>query len=501
MKKQISFRMVAYTDAAGKYTEDACRNGNEDNFYVDDNLGDNTPNHCQPDKVTLLSEYGMLMAVADGMGGMNAGEVASQIAMDTVKEYFAPGKITVEMATAHDSRKTYLEKVIVEADRRIKFDAKQNPEHEGMGSTIILAWMMGDELTVSWCGDSRAYRFNPLNGIELLSEDHSYVQDLVRKGILTYEQTFEHPQGNIITRSLGDPGKKAQPETRLFNVYQDDIILLCSDGLSGVLRDKKTFDENGCLLPGENIEDIIRGNRSSMKVCREALWAAAERSDWYDNVTAILCEVVQGEPTPQKEIIPVVDSKTYPGTVSRNFWQKTISVRTLVGILGCFFAIAIVGFFFFEPSQPMSYNDTIDSVKNAVCDSLNNLWEENTPKTQDSMNLKPDSTEKTIIKASEKSGNATGSSPQNENNDGGTDLNVAAPRAGATLVKKGAQAKKEGEYFIYEVKNHDQTIYRFAIEHASGVEDTARIMEDSGLKRSTDLKIGGIIKIHESIHK
>ena len=68
-------------------------------------------------------------------------------------------------------------------------------------------------------------------------------------------------------------------------------------------------------------------------------------------------------------------------------------------------------------------------------------------------------------------------------------------------MKKGAQAKKEGEYFIYEVKNHDQTIYRFAIEHASGVEDTARIMKDSGLKRSTDLKIGGIIKIHESIHK
>jgi len=294
MTNKITFRMVAWTDAAGKYDPSAPLNGNEDNYYVDDNLGDATPNRFVADEDVSLSECGMIMAVADGMGGMNAGEVASQIAHDTVAEYFAPGKITPQLAATHESRSRYMEGVIREADRRIKADARHNREHEGMGSTLIMAWLANDELSVTWIGDSRAYRFNPNSGIEPLSKDHSYVQELADKGIITYEQTFEHPQGNIITRSLGDGSQKARPESRSFKVHDGDIILLCSDGLSGVLRDRKTFDENGEPYSGENIEDIIREHSSSLSECREALWAAAERADWYDNVTAILCEIRSG---------------------------------------------------------------------------------------------------------------------------------------------------------------------------------------------------------------
>ena len=296
MSKHITFRMVAYTDAAGKYSETAFRNGNEDNFYVDDDLSDDIPAHMSHDTPTTLSDCGLLMAVADGMGGMNAGEVASQIAVDTVAEYFAPGRITPDLAANVDARTKYLEDVIREADRRIKADAHSNSEHDGMGSTIILAWIVGDQLTVSWCGDSRAYRFNPANGLEMLSEDHSYVQELVKRGVLTYEQTFAHPQGNIVMRSLGDPNKAAEPETRQFSLCNGDIILLCSDGLSGVLRDRPTFDDDNQLLPGDTIEDIMREHYDSLVQCREALWAAARRADWYDNVTAILCRIVDGAP-------------------------------------------------------------------------------------------------------------------------------------------------------------------------------------------------------------
>lgn len=329
MKNTIIFRLVAYTDAAGKYTEGACRNGNEDNFYVDDNLEDDKPAQHSPDELTKLSACGMLMAVADGMGGMNAGEVASQIATDTVKECFNPGKINADIASTHQNRKKYLEDVIKAADRNIKADAKQNPEHEGMGSTIILAWMVGNELTVSWCGDSRAYRFNPLNGIEPLSCDHSYVQELVNKGVLTYEQTFDHPQGNIVTRSLGDPNKEAKPETKQFNVNKEDIILLCSDGLSGVLRDRKTYDEEGNLLPGENLEDIISENQTSMKACRQALWEAAERADWYDNVTAILCQITDGAPK----------APEHPqSSTSASFWKKTINIKLFIIIVALLLA-------------------------------------------------------------------------------------------------------------------------------------------------------------------
>ncbi|NDV57869.1 PP2C family serine/threonine-protein phosphatase [Bacteroides sp. 519] len=331
MKNHITFRITAYTEAAGKYNEEAPNKGNEDNFFVDDNLADKIPQSFHTDKEIVLSDCGMLMAVADGMGGMNAGEVASEIAVNTVKEYFSPGKITPELAATHESRKRFIEDVIVEADKRIKADAKNNSEHEGMGSTIIVAWLSGDELTVSWCGDSRAYRFNAQNGLQPLSEDHSYVQELVNQGIITYDQAFDHPQGNIITRSLGDPSKKAKPETRLFKVYNSDIIMLCSDGLSGVLRD-------------EEIETIIRNNCSTMQECREALWDAAEKAGWYDNVTTILCEILNGaSETPEeffnKEPEMVKQEKTY--------WNKTVNIRTsrksLLAIIAVVFSLLVLG--------------------------------------------------------------------------------------------------------------------------------------------------------------
>lgn len=345
MCKKVTFRMVAYTDAAGKFDDSAYLNGNEDNFYVDDNLSDDIPAHCAPNQEITLSECGMIMAVADGMGGMNAGEVASMIVTDTIKEYFAPGQVDRDTASDPHRRKRYLEALIKEADRRVKDDAKRNPEHDGMGSTVIIAWVVGTELTVSWCGDSRAYRFNPINGIEPLSEDHSYVQDLVRQGKLTYEQTFGHPNGNIVTRSLGDPDRDARPETRQFELCNDDIILLCSDGLSGVLRDRKTYNTQGEVLPGENIEDIIREHCKSMTDCKEALFAAAERADWYDNVTVILCQITGGAHTavkktqsvatiaPRRDRILSEDGGKASSLMTLGKWKKQLIIAIAVVIV------------------------------------------------------------------------------------------------------------------------------------------------------------------------
>lgn len=285
---------MSYTDSAGKYSPEAFRSGNEDNFYVDDDLTDETTNRVAQDEVLQLGELGMLMVVADGMGGMNAGEVASQLAIDTVKVAFKADSLTDYVIATSQSRQKYLEQVIKRADRNIKSEARKDNSREGMGSTIIIAWLFNNELTISWCGDSRAYIFNEKSGIRLISQDHSYVQELVNKGLLTYDQTFDHPQNNIITRSLGDPTQEARPESKTLKVGKGDIILLCSDGLSGVLRDRKTYDSNGQLLPEENIEDIIMSHTSSMKECREALWTAAKRSGWYDNVTAILCQITNG---------------------------------------------------------------------------------------------------------------------------------------------------------------------------------------------------------------
>lgn len=306
-ESNITFRLAAYSDAAGKLNPEHPLRGNEDNFLVDADLTDGVTDSFTADATLNLGPLGCLLVVADGMGGMNAGEVASEIAIATVRDLFATGNVSAETAATPDSRRRYMENVIREADRRVKADAAANPEHAEMGSTMILVWILGDELTVSWIGDSRAYRYNPVNGIEMLSEDHSYVQDLVRKGILTYEQTFDHPQGNIVTRSLGDPSSDAQPESRQYTVNTGDIIIVCSDGLSGVLRDCRTFDENGLPYPGDNIQSIVAAHQDSMTSCREALWTAAEAAGWYDNVTVILCQILGGAPAAVKKAAPAPD--------------------------------------------------------------------------------------------------------------------------------------------------------------------------------------------------
>jgi len=294
---KLQFRLAARTDAAGKYNPTAPLEGNEDNMFVDSDLSNVVQGEFTSDAVVNLSEKGCLMVVADGMGGMNAGEVASAIAIKTVTEYFDNEHLKGKTFRDSRSRMNYMEDVVVAADAAIKADARMNIDHEGMGSTIIMAWLCDDEICLTWCGDSRAYLFRPGRGFWQVSKDHSYVQGLVDEGKITMDEAFDHPNGNIITRSLGDPEKKAKPDSVNFDVYQGDIFMLCSDGLSGVLRDHKTYVD-GRRIETENLEDIIAAHRASMAECRDELFAAAERNDWYDNVTAILCEVVSGNAAP-----------------------------------------------------------------------------------------------------------------------------------------------------------------------------------------------------------
>lgn len=266
----ILFRMAARCEAAG-------RPNNEDNYQLDDNLSDNSWGFTADAEVSL-GEKGALLVVCDGMGGMNAGEVASDIAVKTIKEWFTTNKLT-DAAIAAPCK--YITSAIVAADAAIKAHSRTNPDTEGMGSTIVLAWLLGQKVYVGWCGDSRCYRFNPALGLERLSHDHSYVQELVDAGKLTEELAFDHPNNNIITRSLGDPRGAAQPDCKEFDLYNQDIILLCSDGLCGTLRDNE-------------IAEVIQAHQTSMQECRDALWAADEAAGWTDNVTIGLAQILSG---------------------------------------------------------------------------------------------------------------------------------------------------------------------------------------------------------------
>lgn len=266
----ILFRMAARCEAAG-------RPNNEDNYQLDDNLSDNSWGFTADAEVSL-GEKGALLVVCDGMGGMNAGEVASDIAVKTIKEWFTTDKLT-DAAIAAPCK--YISSAIVAADAAIKAHSKTNPDTEGMGSTIVLAWLLGQKVYVGWCGDSRCYRFNPALGLERLSHDHSYVQELVDAGKLTEELAFDHPNNNIITRSLGDPRGAAQPDCKEFDLYNQDIILLCSDGLCGTLRDNE-------------IAELIKQHQTSMQECRDALWDADEAAGWTDNTTIALAQIISG---------------------------------------------------------------------------------------------------------------------------------------------------------------------------------------------------------------
>lgn len=269
----IKIRIAARCEAAG-------RPNNEDNYIISSNLTQSQWGF-EADKEIDLSPRGTLLVVCDGMGGMNAGEVASEIAVQTIKDAFSGDKLTDEICKSPDSIKHFIEKAIIDADTAIKKEGNVNAEHKGMGSTIVLAWFINGKVYVGWCGDSRAYCYNPINGLQQLSHDHSYVQELVDAGKITTDLAFNHPNSNVITRSLGDPNGVVRPDVKEFELHNNDIILLCSDGLCGYVRDA-------------DIEATIKEHQTAMVECRDALWDAAEKAPWGDNVTIELLQVISG---------------------------------------------------------------------------------------------------------------------------------------------------------------------------------------------------------------
>jgi protein phosphatase len=272
----IHFQLTAGTDVGLQ------RSGNEDNFVVCANLSQAEwfiPN----DGVSgiVLNEKGCLLVVADGMGGMNAGEVASSIAIDTIQKAFSPDSITADIIGDTASIREYMKTAVIAADDAIKEHAKENPDTEGMGTTLIMAWILDGKVYVSWCGDSRAYSFHPRSGLMQLSKDHSYVQELVDGGRLDKNLAFDHPNNNIITRSLGDLRQTAEPDFVEHDLRNDEIILLCTDGLSGMVRDRM-------------IEEIMFDTSDDITVSKNVLISSALENGGYDNVTVALCKIVLG---------------------------------------------------------------------------------------------------------------------------------------------------------------------------------------------------------------
>ena len=149
-------------------------------------------------EVTGLSDKGALLIVADGMGGTNAGEVASKIAVETV-ESFILQKVAQTMPENEGGIKSLLLESVKIAQKELVEHQKKFPDTNGMGTTLVVAWVIKNKAYITWVGDSRLYLFNQ-SGLRQLSHDHSYVQELVDEGKITADQAFYHQIGRASCR-------------------------------------------------------------------------------------------------------------------------------------------------------------------------------------------------------------------------------------------------------------------------------------------------------------
>lgn len=176
------------------------------------------------------------LIMADGMGGAAAGEFASMLAVQTVKENIVINLFERQPETLLHSDKTlFLEECFQKANSAIYKKASENPDMEGMGTTIVVALVYRDSVAISHVGDSRCYRFRK-NELTALTRDHSLVQEFVEAGRITAKEAFTHPQRNVITRALGI-GEEVEVERRNMVLEKGDLLLLCSDGLCGFVED------------------------------------------------------------------------------------------------------------------------------------------------------------------------------------------------------------------------------------------------------------------------
>jgi serine/threonine protein phosphatase PrpC len=214
-----------------------------------------------------------LFVVADGMGGAQAGEVASQIAVEAF-ETALPEQGSPEERLADRAQ---------DANRRIYEISRTEDERAGMGTTLTAVYVDESGLAVAHVGDSRAYLFRD-GELARLTQDHTLVEELVRRGKLTEEQAAEHPQRSIITRALGVDAE-VDVDTRTFPVRSGDVILLCSDGLTSMITEQRIAE--------------ILGQESDLDRGAERLIAAANEAGGRDNITVILFrleEVESGRP-------------------------------------------------------------------------------------------------------------------------------------------------------------------------------------------------------------
>jgi len=213
---------------------------------------------------SYMKDGSFCVAIADGMGGHNCGEIASRLAVDETIAYLSQ----IEGLKDTDFP-TVLARAIQIANQKIIALSKESPAYNGMGTTIVLLLFFEQTVHIAHVGDSRAYRVSQGEIIQL-TKDHSYTEELVKIGYLKREEADKHPRKNVITKALG-AFEGSEPDFCAVDLLKDDMIILCTDGLTN-------------MITNEEFADIVNKIKTPDRLC-EKLLKTALKNGGRDNVT------------------------------------------------------------------------------------------------------------------------------------------------------------------------------------------------------------------------
>jgi PPM family protein phosphatase len=226
-------------------------------------------------KTQYADERGYLFIVADGMGGHQAGEQASAMAVQTI-EAFALNTLKwffrLKGTEEQDILKEF-QTVLQQADAKICQEAAERPELAGMGTTVTMAYNFGSRLFVVHVGDSRCYLFRARQLLRL-THDHTVVEEMVRRGVLQPEEAAHHHMRHVITNAVGGNDQGVQVECHRIELEPDDTLLLCSDGLTE-------------MVPDDRIAAALQADHEPRTAC-ERLVAEANENGGKDNISVIV---------------------------------------------------------------------------------------------------------------------------------------------------------------------------------------------------------------------
>jgi serine/threonine protein phosphatase PrpC len=292
MKQPIAIEITAKTD------DGIIRKGhNEDNFMVSASAWGHAQNRV------FQTDKGSLLMVADGMGGTNAGEVASEIAVKSVENSIAQ---LGRLQNSDKSKEDFLIHALESAHNNILQHAQNHPESAGMGTTAILVWILDNKAHIAWCGDSRCYIYRKGISFRPRTDDHSLVwKELVGDNYSPEkaETARLHQDSNIITQSLGDKEQPPKPSSKTVELQTSDRIIVCSDGLNAMVSDR------------DILAIVSRLDFSPKQIC-DQLIIAANAAGGRDNITVITADfdVNNTEVSEQKAIKDFQESSSIEKT-------------------------------------------------------------------------------------------------------------------------------------------------------------------------------------------